>query len=86
MAKSLKIEEEGNETLAELNPKLQAVVEQLEGQEEMTAESVIAGVIEDGPMGAIGRKIIKYEAKELAIQDAIMVIRDCPLSVEETLQ
>jgi len=52
----------------------------------MTAESVIAGVIEDGPMGAIGRKIIKYEAKELAIQDAIMVIRDCPLSVEETLQ
>ena len=53
--------------LAELNPKLQAVCEQLEGQEEMTAESVVAGVIEDGPMGAIGRKIIKLEAKEAAI-------------------
>ena len=35
-------------------------------------------------MGEFGRKIIKYQAKEMAIQDAIMVIRDCPLSVEET--
>eukprot|EP00354_Favella_ehrenbergii_P000081 CAMPEP_0170464332 /NCGR_PEP_ID=MMETSP0123-20130129/9105_1 /TAXON_ID=182087 /ORGANISM="Favella ehrenbergii, Strain Fehren 1" /LENGTH=49 /DNA_ID=CAMNT_0010729981 /DNA_START=1003 /DNA_END=1152 /DNA_ORIENTATION=- len=49
MAKSVKQETEGNEAFADLNPKLTAIVESLEGQSEMTAESVISGVVEDGP-------------------------------------
>ena len=37
-------------------------------------------------MGEIGRKIIQYNAKERAIQDAIMALRDNnQLSVQDTM-
>lgn len=43
---------------------------------EMTPEVVIENIIQGGPMGEIGRKIIQYDSKEKAIQDAIMALRD----------
>lgn len=53
--------------------------------EQLTVETIVQGFVEDGPMGHIGRKIIKCKAKEMAIQDAIMAIRENnSLSVEDT--
>ena len=41
---------------------------------------------DNGPMGEIGRKIIKYQSKEKAIQDAILSLRDnTQLSVQDTM-
>ena len=85
MAKSVQKKTEANELLGELNPKMEAIIESLAETPEMTADSVIEGIINDGPMGQYGRRIIKYQSKEMAIQDAIMAIRDCPLSVDDTL-
>ena len=42
----------------------------------MTPEFIIENVIQGGAMNDIGRKIIAYNAKEKAIQDAIMALRD----------
>ena len=84
VSKSVQKKTEANEKFEELNPKMEAIVESLAEQPALSAESVVEGIIVNGPMGEFGRKIIKYQAKEMAIQDAIMVIRDCPLSVEET--
>ena len=42
----------------------------------MTAENIIQNIVQDGAMGEIGRKIIKYQAKEKAIQDCILALRD----------
>ena len=42
-------------------------------------------MVTGGPLGEVGRKIIKYQAKEKAIQDAILALRDnSQMSVQET--
>ena len=48
---------------------------------------IIENIVQDGPMGEMGRKIIKYQAKEKAIQDAILALRDNQqLSVDDTMK
>ena len=52
----------------------------------MTPEFIIENVIQGGAMNEIGRKIIAYNAKEKAIQDAIMALRDNnQLTVQDTM-
>ena len=69
-------------------PKLEASVSADDnGQsQELTVEKVVETMIQEtGPLGEIGRKIIKYQSKEKAIQDAIMALRDnSQLSVQDT--
>ena len=46
--------------LADYIPKLEATVEGMGENDELTAETVIESMVQDGPMGEAGRKIIKY--------------------------
>ena len=73
--------------LEEMTLKLEAACRASE-QSEFTADRIIQEVIEDaGPQAALGRKIIKFKAKEMAIEDALMVIRENhQLSVDESLK
>ena len=48
---------------------------------------IMEQIVQDGPMGEMGRKIIKYQAKEKAIQDAILALRDNQqLTVDDTMK
>ena len=61
-------EEKASDALDELLPKLESTVEAFgECSDELTMETVVESMVQDGPMGEIGRKIIKYQAKEKAI-------------------
>lgn len=71
-----KVEEDANDLLEQIIPKLEAVAGEESNSEELTAETIIEKMIVDGPMGEIGHKIIKYQSKEKAIQDAILALRD----------
>ena len=63
-----KKEEDANEQLEQLLPRLEATVATLTDSDELlTVESIIARVVQDGDLGEVGRKIIKYQAKERAI-------------------
>ena len=62
--------------MEQIIPKLEAVAGEESNNEELTAETIIEKMIVDGPMGEIGHKIIKYQSKEKAIQDAILALRD----------
>ena len=85
--KALKREQAANDVFEELLPKLEATAESLSETQELTIETVIESMIGDGPYGEIGRKIIKYQAKERAIQDTILAIRDNQhLTVEDTMK
>ena len=55
-----KTEENANEALAEYIPKLEATVEALSSAQELDAQMIMENIVQDGPMGEIGRKIIKY--------------------------
>lgn len=80
-----KHEEDANEVLEEIIPKLEAAAGGEGEAEELTCETVIEKMVTGGPQGEIGRKIIKYQAKEKAIQDAILALRDnSQMSVQET--
>ena len=61
------MEENANEVFEEFIPKLEATAESLSTVNELTVEAVVGNMIEDGPMGEVGRKIIKYQSKERAI-------------------
>lgn len=76
--KARKKEENANEVLDDMIPKLEAVTNEGEdGSAELTVEKIIETMITDGgPYGEIGRNIIKYQSKEKAIQDAILALRD----------
>ena len=79
-----KHEEDANEVLEEIIPKLESAAGGDEA-EELTCETVIEKMVTGGPLGEVGRKIIKYQAKEKAIQDAILALRDnSQMSVQET--
>ena len=56
----MKREQQANDVFEELLPKLETTAESLSESVELTAETVIEGMIEQGPYGEIGRKIIKY--------------------------
>ena len=86
MQRARKAEEDANAELEELIPRMEATVASLGEVEELTLEKVIEGVVQDnGHHGEFGRKIIKYQSKEKAIQDCILAIRDnTQLSVEDT--
>ena len=62
-------------------------MESLNSIAELTVETVVEKMIKGGPLGEVGHKIIKYQSKEKAIQDAIMALRDnSQLGVEETVK
>jgi len=54
-----KVEEDANDVLEEIIPKLEAIAG-AEGTDELTAEIIMEKMVTDGPLGEIGRKIIKY--------------------------
>ena len=62
-----KAEEKANEVLEQIIPKLEAVAGAENGNEELTAETIVEKMVVGGPMGEIGHKIIKYQSKEKAI-------------------
>ena len=55
-----KTEEEANEVLERLIPKLEAVAGADSDNGELTAETIIEKMIVAGSMGEIGHRIIKY--------------------------
>jgi len=82
--RGLRDEEAASTLFEEMEPKLEAVVNSFT-ETNFTVAAIVQTMVEDGPMGQIGRKIIKYKAKEMAMQDAIMALSsNSSLTVQET--
>lgn len=68
MQRGLRETEKANEALDELLPKMESAVEAMSSVEgELTPEFIINNMIGGGPETELGRRIIKYQAKESAI-------------------
>lgn len=65
--RGVKKEEQATTFFDEIMPKLESTCASMNESEELTAEKVINEIIQEGPMGEIGRKIIRYQAKAMAI-------------------
>ena len=82
--RGLRDEEAASTLFEEMEPKLEAVVNSFT-ETNFAVAAIVQTMVEDGPMGQIGRKIIKYKAKEMAMQDAIMALSsNSSLTVQET--
>ena len=78
--------EDASHILEENIPKLEANVKGLSAVE-LNVDFIIANVIEDGPHGQIGRKIIHYQSKQAAIQECINALKESDkVSVEDTIK
>ena len=55
---------------------MEATCEALSSVEELTVAAVVEQFVQDGPQGEVGRLIIKYQAKEKALQDVVLALRD----------
>lgn len=79
-------EEKANEFFEEILPKLESTCESIENQDELTAEKIMNELVQEGPQGEIGRKIIKYQSKANAIQDALLALRQNQMELEDSLK
>ena len=63
-----KAEEQAADLMEQMIPKMEATCASLSEFRELTADQVVESmVIEQGPIPELGRKIIRYQAKEKAI-------------------
>ena len=67
--------EEAGHKLEDIIPKLQGAADAMQ-QTDIDVEYIKNCVVQNTQYGTIGRKIIHYQAKEQAIQDCILSLRD----------